>query len=54
MIVRLSTSHHDDPLLDPRSGHMGFVVHKVALGRILFKYFGFPRQLLLNQLFNIK
>jgi hypothetical protein len=26
----------------PRSGHVGFVVHKVALGQVFSKYFGFP------------
>jgi hypothetical protein len=42
LIVRLTTYHHDDPLFDPRSGHVGFVMDRVALGRIFSKYFGFP------------
>jgi hypothetical protein len=27
---------------DPRSGHVGFVVDKVALGRVFSEYFGLP------------
>jgi hypothetical protein len=28
---------------------VGFVVDKVALGQVFFKYFGFPRQSLFHQ-----
>jgi hypothetical protein len=31
-------------ILSPRSGHVGFVVDKVALGRVFSQYFGFPYQ----------
>jgi hypothetical protein len=27
---------------EPRSGHVGFVVDKVALGQVFSEYFGFP------------
>jgi hypothetical protein len=30
------------PGFDPRLGHVGFVVDKVALGQAFSKYFGFP------------
>jgi hypothetical protein len=29
---------------EPRSGHVGFVVDKVALGQVFSDYFGFPCQ----------
>jgi hypothetical protein len=29
---------------EPRSGHVGFVVDRVALGQVFSKYFGFPCQ----------
>jgi hypothetical protein len=32
------------PGIEPRSGHVGFVVDKVALGQIFSGYFGFPCQ----------
>jgi hypothetical protein len=32
------------PGFDPRSGHVGFVVDKVALGQVFSEYFGFPSQ----------
>jgi hypothetical protein len=32
------------PGFEPRSGHVGFVVDKVALGHVFFEYFGFPCQ----------
>jgi hypothetical protein len=35
------------------SGHVGFVVNKVALGQIFSKYFGFPSQLSLHLLLHI-
>jgi hypothetical protein len=38
------------PGFDPRSGHMGFVVDKVALGQVFFEYFGFPCQFSFHRL----
>jgi hypothetical protein len=38
------------PGFDPGSGHVGFVVDKVALGQVFSKYFGFPCQSSLHQL----
>jgi hypothetical protein len=35
---------------DPGSGQVGFVVNKVALGRVLFEYFGFPCQSSFHQI----
>jgi hypothetical protein len=35
---------------DPRSGSVGFVVDKLALGKVLSVYFGFPCQLSLHQM----
>jgi hypothetical protein len=32
------------PGFNPRSGHVGFVVDKVALGQVFSEYFGFPYQ----------
>jgi hypothetical protein len=32
------------PRFDPRSGHLGFVVGKVALGQVFSENFGFPCQ----------
>jgi hypothetical protein len=32
------------PGFKPGSGHVGFVVDKVALGQVFSEYFGFPRQ----------
>jgi hypothetical protein len=32
------------PGFEPRSGHVGFVVGKVALGQVFSEYFGFLRQ----------
>jgi Zn-dependent M28 family amino/carboxypeptidase len=29
------------PSFDPNSGHVGFVVDKVELGQVFYKYFGF-------------
>jgi hypothetical protein len=34
----------NDPGFDPGSGHVGFVVDKVALGHVFSVYFGFPCQ----------
>jgi hypothetical protein len=33
-----------------RSGHVGFVVDKVALGQVFYEYFGFPCQSSFHQL----
>jgi hypothetical protein len=38
--------------LSPRSGHVGFVVDKVALGQVFSEYFGFPCQSSFHQLLN--
>jgi hypothetical protein len=35
--------------VEPRSGHMGFVVDKVALGQIFSQYFRFPCQFSFHQ-----
>jgi hypothetical protein len=35
---------------EPRSGHVGFVVDKVALGRVFSEYFGFPCQFSFHRL----
>jgi hypothetical protein len=35
---------------EPRSGHVGFVVDREALGQVSSKYFGFPRQFSLYRL----
>jgi hypothetical protein len=35
---------------DPRSGHVEFVVNKVALGQVFSEYFGFPCQSSSHQL----
>jgi hypothetical protein len=37
---------------DPRSGHLGFVVDKVALGQVFSEYFGFPCQFSFHRLLN--
>jgi hypothetical protein len=36
-----------------RSGHVGFVVDKVALGQVFSEYFGFPCQFLFHRLLHI-
>jgi hypothetical protein len=38
------------PAFEPRSGHVGFVVEKVALGQVLSEYFGFPCQFSFHRL----
>jgi hypothetical protein len=38
------------PRFDPRSGHVGFVVDKVALGQVSSEYFGFPCQFSFHRL----
>jgi hypothetical protein len=40
------------PVFDPRSGHVGFVVDKVALGQVFSEYFGFPCQFTFHLLFH--
>jgi hypothetical protein len=41
------------PGFEPWSGHVGFLVHKVALGQIFFDYIGFPCQLSFHRLLHI-
>jgi hypothetical protein len=41
------------PVIDLRSGHVGFVVKKVSLGQIFSKYFDFPCQFPLHRLLHI-
>jgi hypothetical protein len=38
------------PGFDPGSGQVGFVVEKVALGRVFSEYFGFPCQSSLHKI----
>jgi hypothetical protein len=38
------------PVFDSRSGHVGFVVDKLALGQFSSDYFGFPSQLSFHQI----
>jgi hypothetical protein len=38
------------PGFDPRSGHVGFVVDKMALGQVFSEYFGFSCQSSFHQL----
>jgi hypothetical protein len=38
------------PGFEPGSGHVGFVVDKVALGQVFSEYFGFPCQSSFHQL----
>jgi hypothetical protein len=38
------------PGLDPRSGHVGFVVDKATLERVFSEYFGFPCQFSFHQI----
>jgi hypothetical protein len=41
---------HWRPGFEPGSGHVGFVVDKVALGQVFPEYFGFPCQFSFHQL----
>jgi hypothetical protein len=41
------------PGFEPRSGHVGFVVDKVALGQVFSEYFGFPFQFSFHRLLHI-
>jgi hypothetical protein len=41
------------PRFDPRSFYVGFVVDKVALGKVFSEYFGFPSQFSLHRLLHI-
>jgi hypothetical protein len=43
-------AHRDGPGFEPGSGHVGFVVDKVALGQVFSEYFGFPCQSLFHKL----
>jgi hypothetical protein len=38
---------------EPRSGHVGFIVDKVALGQVFSEYFGFPCHFSLHRLLHI-
>jgi hypothetical protein len=38
------------PGFEPTSGHVGFVVDKMAPGQVFSKYFGFPCQFSFHQL----
>jgi hypothetical protein len=38
---------------EPRSGHVGLLVDKVALGQVFSDYFGFPCQFSFHRLFHI-
>jgi hypothetical protein len=38
------------PGFEPRSGYVGFVVDKVALGQVFSEYFGFPFQFSFHRL----
>jgi hypothetical protein len=39
-------------VFDPGSGQVGFVVDKVALGRVFSEYFGFSCQFSFHQILN--
>jgi hypothetical protein len=41
------------PRFEPRSGHVGFIVNKVVLGRVFFECFGFPCQFSFHRLLHI-
>jgi hypothetical protein len=41
------------PGFEPRSGHVGFMVEKVALGQVFSEYFGFPCQFSFHRLLHI-
>jgi hypothetical protein len=41
------------PGFEPRSGHVGFVVDRVALGQVSSEYFGFPCQFSFHRLLHI-
>jgi hypothetical protein len=41
------------PKFQPRSGHVGFVVDKAALGQAFSEYFHFPCQVSFHQLLHI-
>jgi hypothetical protein len=41
------------PRFESRSGHVGFVVDKVALGQVFYEYFGFPCQFSFHRLLHI-
>jgi hypothetical protein len=41
------------PGFEPRSGHVEFVVDKVAVGQVFSEYFGFPCQLTFHRLLHI-
>jgi hypothetical protein len=55
-ILRLCHSSGSPPRrlgFEPRSGHVGIVVDKVALGQVFSEYFGFPYQFSFHRLLHI-
>jgi hypothetical protein len=42
------------PRFEPRSGHVGFVADKVALGQVFSEYFGFPFQFSFHRLLHTR
>jgi hypothetical protein len=44
MIDENTNPHRGGQGFEPGSGHVGFVVDKVALGQVFSEYFGFPCQ----------
>jgi hypothetical protein len=48
--IAQAVSHWRRPRFEPGSGHVGFVVEKVALGQVFSQYFGFPCQFSFRQL----
>jgi hypothetical protein len=40
-------------VFEPKSGHVGFVVDKVALGHVFSEYFGFPCQFSFRRLLHV-
>jgi hypothetical protein len=54
--VNLSVLNYAPPWrsrLEPGSGHVGFVVDKVALGQVISEYFGFPCQFSFHRMLHI-
>jgi hypothetical protein len=49
-IAQAVSRRHPAAQFDPRSGHVGFLVDKVALGQIFSGYFGFPSQVSFHRL----
>jgi hypothetical protein len=52
-VIHVRPCHSFPPLrpgFEPRSGHVGFVVDKVALEQVFSEYFGFPCQISFHRL----